>query len=74
MGNLESNSNRLRKVRTALLRIDAGTFGICVGCEESINPRLSFANNPSDDNLLSFSAVARTLPVCGNALFGGVLG
>ena len=25
------------RVRAALRRIDAGTFGICVGCEESIN-------------------------------------
>jgi DnaK suppressor protein len=39
LSNLESNSNRLREVRAALRRIDAGTFGICVGCEESINPK-----------------------------------
>jgi DnaK suppressor protein len=39
MSNLERNSNRLREVRTALRRIDAGTFGICVGCEEKINPK-----------------------------------
>jgi DnaK suppressor protein len=26
-------------VRTALRRIDAGTFGICAGCEESIHPK-----------------------------------
>jgi DnaK suppressor protein len=39
MSNLERNSNRLREVRTALLRIDAGTFGICVDCEEHINPK-----------------------------------
>src|ERR1700676_1252883 len=39
MSNLERNSNRLREVQTALRRIDAGAFGICVGCEESINPR-----------------------------------
>ena len=38
MSNLERNSNRLREVRTALRRIDAGTFGICVDCEGSINP------------------------------------
>jgi DnaK suppressor protein len=37
--NLERQSNRLREVRAALRRIDAGTFGICVGCEETINPR-----------------------------------
>jgi RNA polymerase-binding transcription factor len=39
MSNLERNSNRLREVRLALRRIDAGTFGICVGCEENINPK-----------------------------------
>jgi DnaK suppressor protein len=39
MSNLERNSNRLREVRTALRRIDAGTFGICVGCDENINPK-----------------------------------
>ncbi|MFZ0593884.1 MAG: TraR/DksA family transcriptional regulator [Bryobacteraceae bacterium] len=39
LSNLERNSNRLRELRAALRRIDAGTFGICVGCEESINPK-----------------------------------
>jgi DnaK suppressor protein len=37
--NLERQSNMLREVRAALRRIDAGTFGICVGCEENINPK-----------------------------------
>ena len=39
ISNLERNSNRLRDVRTALRRIDAGTFGICVGCKDNINPK-----------------------------------
>jgi DnaK suppressor protein len=39
ISHLERNSNRLREVRTALRRIDAGTFGICIGCEENINPK-----------------------------------
>jgi DnaK suppressor protein len=39
IGNLERNSNRLREVRTALRRIAAGTFGICIDCEESIHPK-----------------------------------
>ena len=39
MGDLERNSDRLREVRDALRRIDAGTFGVCIGCEESINPK-----------------------------------
>src|SRR5271155_1317253 len=39
MRSLERNSDGLREVRDALLRIDAGTFGICVGCDENINPK-----------------------------------
>jgi DnaK suppressor protein len=39
MGNLERNSNRLRQVQMALERLDAGTFGVCVGCEEDISPK-----------------------------------
>jgi DnaK suppressor protein len=29
----------LRNVRSALGRIDDGSFGICIHCEEEINPR-----------------------------------
>ena len=39
MGALERNSNRLREVRVALRRLDAGTFGVCAGCEEAIHPK-----------------------------------
>jgi DnaK suppressor protein len=39
IGNLERDSARLVEVRDALHRIDAGTFGLCAGCEESINPK-----------------------------------
>ena len=39
MSNLERNSNRLREVRAALHRIDADGFGVCVDCEENINPK-----------------------------------
>lgn len=39
MSSLERNSARLREVRLALRRIAAGTFGICVACEENINPK-----------------------------------
>jgi DnaK suppressor protein len=34
---LDRNSKLLREVRAALSRIDAGTFGICVECEEGIS-------------------------------------
>jgi DnaK suppressor protein len=39
MNNLERNSRRLREVRHALSRMDDGTFGICVDCEEKIGAR-----------------------------------
>jgi DnaK suppressor protein len=39
MGNLERNSDRLREVESALRRVESGTFGICSGCEEDINPK-----------------------------------
>lgn len=37
--NLDRESNLLRNVRSALRRIDEGTFGICVHCEEDISPK-----------------------------------
>jgi len=37
VSNLERASDLLREVGSALRRIDAGTFGICAGCEEDIN-------------------------------------
>ena len=39
IGNLERDSARLVEVRDALHRINTGTFGFCVGCEENINPK-----------------------------------
>ena len=36
---LERTSVRLREVRIALRRIDAGTFGVCAACEAAINPK-----------------------------------
>jgi len=35
--NLDRESNLLRNVRAALARIDEGTFGVCVHCEEDIS-------------------------------------
>src|SRR5271169_6472535 len=32
MSNLERTSSRLREVRSALRRVEEGTFGICAGC------------------------------------------
>jgi DnaK suppressor protein len=37
IGNLERASARLSEVRTALQRIQLGTFGVCVECEEEVS-------------------------------------
>ena len=37
--NLDRESNLLRNVRAALHRIDDGSFGICLHCEEDISPK-----------------------------------
>jgi DnaK suppressor protein len=37
--NLDRESNLLRNVRAALRRIEDGSFGICVHCEEDISPK-----------------------------------
>lgn len=37
--NLDRESNLLRNVRAALRRIDDGSFGVCVHCEEEISPK-----------------------------------
>jgi DnaK suppressor protein len=37
IGNLERESSRLRDAQAALRRIDTGTFGICLDCQEDIN-------------------------------------
>ncbi|MCW5983046.1 MAG: TraR/DksA family transcriptional regulator [Bryobacteraceae bacterium] len=36
---LDRESNMLRLVRSALQRIEDGSYGICANCEEPINPR-----------------------------------
>jgi DnaK suppressor protein len=37
--NLDRESNLLRNVRGALARIEEGSFGVCLHCEEDINPK-----------------------------------
>ena len=37
--NLDRESNLLRLVRLALRRISDGSYGICMHCDEDINPR-----------------------------------
>ena len=36
---LDRDSNLLRNVRAALSRIDEGSFGLCLHCEEDISPK-----------------------------------
>jgi len=37
--NLDRESNLLRNVRGALRRIQEGTYGVCLHCEEDISPK-----------------------------------
>lgn len=37
--NLDRESNLLRSVRSALRRIEDGSFGVCLHCEEEISPK-----------------------------------
>ncbi len=37
--NLDRESHLLRNIRAALARMDEGTYGICVRCEEEISPK-----------------------------------
>jgi DnaK suppressor protein len=37
--NLDRESNLLRNVRLALARIEEGAYGVCLHCEEDINPK-----------------------------------
>jgi DnaK suppressor protein len=37
--NLDRESHLLRNVRGALRRIEDGSFGVCLHCEEDINPK-----------------------------------
>jgi DnaK suppressor protein len=36
---LDRDSNLLRNVRAALFRIEDGSFGVCLHCEEDISPK-----------------------------------
>src|SRR5882757_7262724 len=36
---LDRDSNLLRNVRTALRRMDEGSFGVCLHCEDDISPK-----------------------------------
>jgi len=37
--NLDRDSNMLRQIRRALARIDDGSYGVCLHCDEDISPK-----------------------------------
>jgi DnaK suppressor protein len=37
--NLDREARLLRDIRSALARMEEGSYGICLSCEEAINPR-----------------------------------
>lgn len=39
MRNVDRETRLLRQVKAALQRIDDGSFGICIDCEEAISPK-----------------------------------
>ena len=39
ISSLERSTSRLGEVRRALHRMETGTFGLCLGCDEDINPK-----------------------------------
>jgi len=39
LGRVETDALKLRLIEQALRRIDAGTYGVCIECEEDIEPK-----------------------------------
>jgi len=68
MSNLERNSDRLREVLVALRRMDAGTFGTCVMCEENISPKRLAALPWASSCIVCQEAVDREPVAPGNEL------
>ena len=68
IGNLERASARLSEVRTALQRIQLGTFGICAECEEEVSMK-RLAALPWATLCLGCREIAdRTQALTGNAI------
>src|SRR6202008_3043770 len=66
--NLDRESNLLRNVRGALRRIDEGSFGICLHCDEDISPRRLAAVPWSP-----FCIQCQELVDCGHSVGAGTL-
>jgi DnaK suppressor protein len=68
MGNLERGSARLSEVRAALQRIQLGTFGICVDCEEEITMKRLAAVPSTTSCLTCREAADRRQTLTGNSI------
>ena len=68
IGNLERGSARLREVRSALERIELGSFGICVDCEEEISMKRLAAVPWTTSCLICREARDRSQTLSGNVI------
>jgi DnaK suppressor protein len=68
IGNLERASARLSEVRAALQRIQLGSFGICVDCEEEVSRKRLAAVPWTTSCLACREAADRTQTLTGNAV------
>jgi len=68
MGNLERGSSRLGEVRSALRRIQLGTFGICADCEEEISMKRLAAVPWTTSCLACREAADRSQTLTGNVI------
>lgn len=67
--NLDRESGLLRQVKSALRRIDEGTYGVCLHCEEEINPK-RLAAVPWTQFCITCQEMADQLAVRGEELEG----
>jgi DnaK suppressor protein len=68
IGNLERGSARLSEVRSALQRIQLGSFGICVDCEEEIGMKRLAAVPWTTSCLVCREAADRSLKLTRNGI------
>ncbi len=60
--NLDREGQLLRTVRSALARVGDGSYGICLGCEESISPKRLNAVPWASHCLVCQDAIDRNSP------------
>ena len=73
IGNLERASARLGEVRTALQRIQLGTFGICLDCEEEVSMKRLAAVPWTTSCLVCREAADRSQASTGNTILEAAL-